>query len=804
MEEFPGEDIKEPVVKLGRVKTVRSPDEITFKMLCVHGQLRFTFWADEIVEIQVIPLDLLQVFDHSWFMADYEFDFPEPQLEETETHYLLKTQAIQVAITKKDSAIAVSYFNGQVLQADDPDQPTYWETGKNVVYAQKLIPEGGHIYGFGEKAGNLDKRGLSLEMWNTDNSQYETQSDPLYQSHPFFLFISDDVLYGFLLVNHGRSFFDVGAKQPGTLKYWATNGLMDYILIAGITPADIISKYTSIVGKPALLPRWALGYHQCRWSYMSAEEVLAVASEFRNRHLPCDSVWLDIDYMDKFQDFTWNKKRFKKPTDLMQNLHGQGFKTVAILDPGISEKGGNFAYKSGEKADSFCKDKKGNNFIAPVWPGKCVFPDFAREEVRTWWADLHREVLAPGMLDGTWIDMNEPAHFKAAENDARAKSTFDMFHTLQGHKMPHEEVHNVYGFLMAQAEQLAYSKYRPLERPFILTRAGFAGVQRYAAVWTGDNHSTWEHLKLSVAMLLGMGISGIAMAGADIGGFSGKCTPELFARWIQLGAFYPFCRNHCSKHAPNHEPWVFGDEVTEIARKYLYLRYQLIPYLYDALVRAHRAGYPIMRALCLDYPMDLKAHSNDCEFMLGDFLLVAPVLDEGVKVWDLYLPVGDWVDFWTDEIIPGGVSISRPAPLDTLPLYVQKGGIIPMGAIREFISRAPDDALTLHIYPGPHTNFTHFEDDGWSKDYEAGKVNEFQFEQELCGNELSVVVTPTTTEYTKNPWTLGFVIHLLSAEPQDVQFNGQSVLGKWDAKKKTLTVIWDGPRAESVTLRVIT
>ncbi len=784
---------------MGRVKTARMPDEISFKMLCVHGQLRFTFWAEDVLEIQVIPLDAPTPFDYSWFMQDFEFKFPNPKQEETDKEYLLKGEQIQIKIAKKDSALTVLDGSGKILQQDDPNNPTDWTLTEKIVYGQKLIPEGGHFFGFGEKTGPLDKRGMCLEMWNTDDSKYVGNTDPLYQSHPFFLFMSDELYYGFLFLNHGRSFFDIGCKNPNLLKFWATNGAMDYMIIAGKSPAAIINKYTAMVGKTYLPPKWALGYHQCRWSYMSQDEVLQIAAGFRSRRLPCDVIWLDIDYMEKFQDFTWNRKRFKKPTDLMQKLHAQGFKVVAILDPGIRAKG-NDAYKSGDKNQVFCKDKKENNYVGTVWPGKCVFPDFAREDVQEWWADLHEEILAPGMLDGTWIDMNEPSHFGTSV--AREKSTFEMFHTLMGRKMPHEEVHNVYGFFMAQAEQMAYNKYREQDRPFILTRAGFAGVQRYAAVWTGDNQCTWEHLRLSIPILLGMGISGIALCGADIGGFSGKCSPELFARWIQLGVFYPFCRNHAAKNTPNHEPWIFGDAITEIARKYLYLRYQLLPYLYDALVHAHRTGIPIMRALCLVYPNDPKAHEIQYEFLLGDALLVAPVLDEGVKEWDLYLPEGEWVDFWSEEVIQGGKSISRPTPLDITPLYVRKGAIIPMSAIREFVGRTREDQFFIEVFPGPWTTYTHFEDDGWSKNYTFGNYNEYELEQETTEDQIVVRIAPKLTQFSVETQNTTLNIHLLSTEPHKITLNKKKVPVKWDFKKKVLSLNFGWERIKTIEISI--
>jgi alpha-glucosidase len=532
---------------------------------------------------------------------------------------------------------------------------------------------------------------------------------------------------------------------------------------------------------------------------MSRDDVLQIADGFRSRRLPCDVIWLDIDYMDKWQDFTWNRKRFRHVTDMMQRLHNQGFKVVAILDPGIRNKG-NDAYKGGDKIEAFCKDKKDSYYVDTVWPGKCVFPDFARDDVQEWWADLHAELLAPGMVDGTWIDMNEPSHF--GSKVAREKSTFEMFHTLRGRKMPHQEVHNVYGFLMAQAEQMAYDKFREQDRPFILTRAGFSGVQRYAAVWTGDNQCTWEHMKLSIPMLLGMGISGIALCGADIGGFSGKCSPDLFARWIQLGVFYPFCRNHAAKNTPNHEPWVYGDEITEIARKYLYLRYQLLPYFYDALVHAHRTGFPIMRALCLEYPKDPKVYDIQYEFLLGDSLLVAPVLDEGVKMWDLYLPQGEWVDFWTEEVFQGGKSISRPTPLDIIPLYVRKGAIIPMSLIREFVTRIREDQITLEIFPGPWTTYTHWEDDGWSKNFTDGTYNQYELEQETTEDLITVHISPKSTQFSSDKRVLTLNIHLLAAEPKKITLNKKKLPIKWDIKKKILTITCDWDRTKTMEFSV--
>ncbi len=448
----------------------------------------------------------------------------------------------------------------------------------------------------------------------------------------------------------------------------------------------ILARYTELTGRMSLPPRWALGYHQCRWSYYPDSWVRKLAQEFRARQMPCDAIWLDIDYMDGYRDFTWHPQRFPDPQGLLDALHQQGFRVVTILDPGVKQDPTYHVYQQGARAGYFCTTPDGQVFHGPVWPGMAAFPDFSRAEVRRWWGDLHATLLQVG-VDGIWNDMNEPTltgHF-APELDVPRGSTLapHVQHGSEGQSLPHLALHNAYGSLMAQAAHEALARLRPDTRPFVLTRSAYAGVQRYAALWTGDNSSRWEHLRLAMPMCLNISLSGVAFVGVDVGGFWGNSDAELLTRWMQLGALLPFYRNHSSAHTTHQEPWAFGEPFESINRQYLELRYRLLPYLSTLFYEAAMTGAPIMRPLLWHYLNDPTTWEIEDQFLLGRDLLAAPIYEPGSSARRLYLPTGEWASFWSGERFHGPAWIEARAPLDELPLFVRAGAFLPLGPIMQ-------------------------------------------------------------------------------------------------------------------------
>jgi len=536
-----------------------------------------------------------------------------------------------------------------------------------------VLRDGESIHGLGEMTGPLDRRGLVREFWNIDvlghASCLHSGLRSSYVSIPFALNLHRGRAAGLFWDNPARQVWDMGHASPDRWSLRADSGEMDLYLFTGPRVPEIVERFTELTGRTPLPPRWALGYHQCRFGYTSRAEVERVAAEMRRRRFPCDALWLDIDHMDGHRVFTFGK-RFPRPREMLAKLRRAGFRVVAIANPGVKNDPKFAVLRRGRALDAFVKDAGGRrDFVGKVWPGRSRFPDFLDVRVRRWWAREQAKFMRAG-LDGIWCDMNEPALF-----DTPGKTLpGDCVHRpAEKTTATHAAVHNLYGQAMAAAAREGALLAKPRERPFVLTRAGYAGIQRHAAVWTGDNSSTWEHLAASVPALLNLGLSGVAFCGTDVGGFLDSPTPELFARWMQLGALMPFFRNHSNKDSRPQEPWEFGPEVERICRDAIRLRYRLRPYLEQCFTEAHERGWPVMRPLLFHFQDDAVAAACNDQFLLGAHLLVAPVLAPGVASRSVYLPRGRWRDVWSWRAFRGGRHILAPAPLDRVPLFVREG-----------------------------------------------------------------------------------------------------------------------------------
>jgi alpha-glucosidase len=581
-------------------------------------------------------------------------------------------------------------------------------------------------YGLGEKTGWLDKRGERYTMWNTDvYAPHVPDVEALYVSVPFVLHAEPTngslAVHGLLLDNPGRTVFDFRAHDDAYVTE-AETGDLDFYIVPGPQMRDVIRRYTALTGRLRLPPLWSLGYHQSRYSYMTEDEVREVAAELRRRDIPCDAIHLDIHYMDGYRVFTFDPVRFPDPAGLVADLRDQGFHVVPIVDPGVKRDPGYGTYVRGIQGGRFCKRLEGDVYIGEVWPGPSAFPDFTDAAVRAWWGEEHRVYTDAG-IDGIWNDMNEPAVF----NDAKTMDG-DVMHACDGHPQPHREVHNLYGLSMMRA---TYEGMKRLlgRRPFVLTRSGYAGSGRYGAVWTGDNRSYWEHMELALPMVLNMGLSGIPFAGPDIGGFSHHATGELLARWTQMGALFPFCRNHSAIDTRRQEPWRFGPQVEAVCRAALQLRYRWLPYLYTLFEESSRTGMPVLRPLVLEYPEDTRTWRVHDEFLLGPHVLAAPVLRPGQRHRLVFLPPGRWRDVHTGEVHEGPAHIVVEAPLERMPVFVREGALLP-----EFppvpcadLQRVSNLELALYGEPdGASQCFSWYEDDGASFDYETGAFNRYE------------------------------------------------------------------------------
>jgi alpha-glucosidase len=543
----------------------------------------------------------------------------------------------------------------------------------------------------------------------------------LYRSIPFYISVNEGAAHGIFFDNTFRSYFDFAAEDAHKTSFWADGGELQYYYIHGPHMMDVVKRYHSLTGTHPMPPLWAFGYHQCRWSYYPETKVKDIAHNFRSRKIPCDGIYLDIDYMDGYRCFTWNRKYFPNPKKMIKELADNGFKTVVIIDPGIRVDDNYWVFKEGKEKKYFCRRCDDYFMEGHVWPGRCQFPDFTNPEVRTWWGGLFDELVEMGVA-GVWNDMNEPAVF--------GSGTFpdDVRHQYDGYRGSHRKAHNVYGMQMVRATYEGLRKIQKNKRPFTITRAGYSGLQRYSSVWTGDNVASWEHLKIGNIQLQRLSISGISFCGTDIGGFSGEPDGELFTRWIQLGTFAPFMRAHSAGDTKEREPWSFGEEFEAINRKFIELRYRLIPYFYSAFWEHHRYGFPILRPMVLQEQDNLTNHYREDEFTYGDKILICPVLEPGVSSRTLYLPKGSWFNYWTDEQIDGGKEITVPTPLDSMPIFVKAGSVIPEYPVMQYVGEKEIDELKLNVY---HTNYEVnsfiFEDYGETFAYEQDIYLEKKF-----------------------------------------------------------------------------
>lgn len=542
------------------------------------------------------------------------------------------------------------------------------------------VPQGTSLYGGGEVTGPLLRNGQSIKLWNTDSGAYSVDNGKrLYQSHPWVMGVRPD----------GTSFgilFDTPYKAKLTttderINFETEGELFRIFVIDRESPQAVIKGLAELIGTMPMVPRWALGYQQCRFSYTPASRVIEVADTFRIKRIPCDVIWMDIDYMDGYRIFTFNPQTFPDPAALNRDLHIRGFHSAWMIDPGAKVDSTYFVYKSGTANDVWVKTAQGKEFHGDAWPGACAFPDFTQPKTVRWWADLYKDFLDKG-VDGVWNDVNEPQ----ISNTPTGTMPEDNKH-LGGDKIPagpHLKYHNVYGYLMVKASREGIMKARPQNRPFILTRSNFLGGQRFAATWTGDNASWVSHMTMSVPMILTLGLSGQPFSGADVGGFLFNPDADLFGRWMALGAFYPFSRGHACAGTINKEPWAFGQKVEDVSRMALERRYVLLPYYYTLLYEASETGMPIMRPVFFADPKDTLLRAEEQAFLIGENLLVVPEWAQNPA-----LPKGIWRNL---SLIPGDDKDSYQAKLK-----IRGGAIIPTGKIIQNTNEKSLDPLTLLV-----------------------------------------------------------------------------------------------------------
>jgi alpha-glucosidase len=657
-------------------------------------------------------------------------------LEESDTVKIVTSKVI-CTIQKEDLRVSISDLDGTIILEDEAGfhWEEYYEYGGNIVKMSKTSKVGECFYGLGDKASHLNLKGKRFENFATDQYAFQKDQEPLYKVVPFYVGLDDNKAYGIFFDNTFKSYFDFSHERKGITSFWADGGEMNYYFIYGPKMNDVVTTYTHLTGKPEMPPLWTLGYHQCKWSYFPESKVKEVTSKFRELQIPCDAIYLDIDYMEGFRCFTWSKEYFPNPKKMVAELLEDGFKTVVIIDPGIKIDKDYWVYQEALAKSYFCRRADGPFMKGKVWPGECNFPDYTNPEVREWWAGLFKELISDIGVKGVWNDMNEPAVMEVPGK------TFpmDVRHDYDGNPCSHRKAHNIYGTQMARATYEGVKKFAYPKRPFIITRSAYSGAQRYTSSWTGDNIATWEHLWIANIQMQRMSISGMGFTGSDIGGFAEQPSPELFARWIQLGVFHPFCRTHSSGHHGEQEPWSFGEEVVDITRKFVEIRYQLLPYLYTMFWQYVTDGIPLLKPLVYFDQEDVHTHYRTDEFIFGNQILVCPILEPNALGRRMYLPKGNWYNFWTNELVSGQKELWVATDFDQIPIFIKEGAIIPKYPVQQYVGQIENPEITLDIYYklGKEKSYV-YEDAHDGYDYNKGRYSYKTFS--LTGKEKELII----------------------------------------------------------------
>ncbi len=705
---------------------------------------------------------------------DASIGFNHLEIDENDNMYIITTAKLICHIQKKDLKVKIYDVLDKSIIFED-ESGFHWEenydAGGDIVKMSNVAQEGESFYGMGDKTASTNMRGRRFENWVTDSYAYERGTDPIYKAIPFYIGLHHKKSYGIFFDNTFRSFFDFAHERRHVTSFWAQGGEMNYYFIYGPKMNDVISSYSDLTGTPELPPLWTLGYHQCKWSYYPESKVKEIAQKFRELKIPCDAIYLDIDYMENFKCFTWNKEHFPNPKKMVDELAEDGFKTIAIIDPGIKIEKDYNIYEEGMDNGYFCKRADGPYMRGKVWPGECYFPDFTNPKVRKWWSGLFKELIGDIGIKGVWNDMNEPAVMevpnKTFPNDVR--------HDYDGNPCSHRKAHNIYGMQMVKATYEGLKKFTYPKRPFVITRAAYSGTQRYTSTWTGDNIATWDHLWIANVQAQRMSMSGFSFVGSDIGGFAEQPTGELYARWIQLGVFHPFCRTHSSGDHGDQEPWSFDDEVLDIVRKFIEIRYQLLPYLYTAFWRYINEGTPILKSLVLFDQEDLQTHDRTDEFIFGEKILVCPILEPNAKGRRMYIPRGKWYNFWDDEIVEGGRETWVDADIESVPIFIKEGAILPKYPVQQYVGEKQIDELTLDVYykKGKEKNFL-YEDANDGYDYKKGRFSLRNFT--LVGKSKELIIQQHKFgKYITDYDTFKIKLHGLPFKITTIQVNNEEI-----------------------------
>lgn len=740
---------------------------------CQDGSVvRIAWLAPDLARVRVGYRHGLDPVDASWAIAKKDWAPVSVAQQDSPEKLVMTSSELRLVVHKNPLRVEFQDLQGHVLNRDqkpimgDPkgvykDKLFDPEAGSMLVVTKALGLEE-HFYGLGEKAHPLDRRRGHFSMWNSDTPHYEVGRDPIYQSIPFYVGLENGRAYGLFFDNSHRSHFDFGESQQEFVGYAVEGGEIDYYFFGGPSMTDVVSRYTELTGRIYLPPRWAMGHQASRWSYYPASLVEEVARTYQEHDLPLDVMTLDIDYMQKYRVFTWDRQNFPDPAGLARRLKDRGLHVVTIVDPGVKyqpseapEEAGDqpelkdqsksyYVFNQGLKNGFFVKRKSGQPMVTKVWPGETVFVDYTQEAARKWWGDLHRAYLDQG-VGGIWNDMNEPADFLDQTGGNQRDSVFEDL----GRHSGHAKNRNLIALLMCRSTYEGLLRLRPNARPYVITRAAYAGIQRYSTMWTGDAPSTWENLGIVVPMFCNLGLSGETFIGSDVGGFNYRGNGELLTRAYQISFLAPFCRNHKDRSGYDQEPWRFGPFYESIIRKYLKLRYRLLPYMYAGIEEAHRSGIPFLRPLVLHYQDDPETWSLDDEFLAGRDLLAAPITHPREDDRRVYFPRGRWYDFYSGQPQNGGQTVEVDAPIETIPLFARAGSVIPLGPEKNTVEALPQGPLELRFYLDPAGNARTqlYEDDGNTQGYLNGQWARRSVSCQRRADRYEVQISPVKGSY---------------------------------------------------------
>ncbi len=722
----------------------------------------FTFYQPDILRVGFVPSPGIVDFPTGVVVQDTSetVDF---SIEETDSTLRISSSAITIVCRK--SPLRFSYFDasGKLLLAEPLAGGLAFAASRR--FANFEISANDHYYGSGERGISLDLRGHAFDSNNTQNYGYQNVPDVMNINVPFVATTNGYALY---FDHAGRSRFDFGASSSNKLIYTVADAELSYFIFAASTIPEQLENYTWLTGRQPLPPKWAFGFIQSKLGYENESAARATVETMRQKNIPCDAIVLDLYWFNQMGDLSWNLADWPNPFQMMRDFLDQGIKTIVIIEPYLTEFSSNFseAFALGYLA----KRDNGQTYLLDNWWScncNAGLLDMTNPTVQQWWWSKHPQFFGDE-LAGIWTDLGEPE-----------RHPDDMHHHLGAAG----EIHNLYNFLWAKSIFEGFNEFRPNQRLFNLTRSGYAGIQRYGVVtWSGDVSRTFAGLSSQPTMLLNMGLSGIGYHNSDIGGFCcGFTTPELYVRWMQFGSFCPITRAHGAGQPT--EPWEFGAPAEAISKKFIELRYQLLPYIYTLAYENYRTGIPLARPLLFADPNDSQLYNERSSYLFGDAFLVSPIVATGQNSKSVYLPRGKWVNFWDDQILDGGQAVTVAAPLEVMPLFVKSGSIIPMQSVMNFTDERQLDTLRLVIYPDTQVEgqFTLYEDDGETLDYQTGSFALTDFSQQISIFEnqpaMFINLGPTTGSYTGKPARRVYLaeIHRVLVAPTGITKNGHPI-----------------------------